>query len=168
MGSVRRQRGCDPPPHSSSKISLEPSLFQRAECQNEKFGSEMAATRFGLAGLRMSSRMPTRVQAPAARPISGNAEMSWQPLTGCAAAPSPCRLPTARPFILPVSGSEKIRGAVDYLCRLRMRQRHLDDDDGCRAPCWGHRRRPTSSRAAPQASGWPRSPRGRDRRSPCH
>src|SRR5213596_3042633 len=34
--SVSRQRGCNPPPHSSVNRILVPSLLNVAECQNEK------------------------------------------------------------------------------------------------------------------------------------
>src|SRR5271170_1945453 len=115
IGSCARQRGCEPPPHSSSKITLSPALLNIAECQKEKLGSDTAVMRLGCTGSRMSSRMPTRVQAPAARPRSGYAVISWQPLTSVGAAPSPCTLPTCRPFIAPVLSSEKMRGLLTTL-----------------------------------------------------
>jgi hypothetical protein len=69
--SVSRQRGAVPPPHSSVKISFEPSLLNVAECQYAKFGSVTSSMRFGFAGSAMSIRIPFPEQAPAASPISG-------------------------------------------------------------------------------------------------
>ena len=37
--SVARQRGAEPPPHSSEKSTFVPSLLNVAECQNDMFGS---------------------------------------------------------------------------------------------------------------------------------
>ena len=45
--SVTRQRGAEPPPHSSVKRIFEPSLLKVAECQNEKFESATAPIRTG-------------------------------------------------------------------------------------------------------------------------
>src|SRR5580658_760993 len=115
IGSWARQRGCEPPPHSSSKITLSPALLNIAECKKEKLGSETAVMRLGCTGSRMSRRMPTLEQAPAAKPSSGYAVISWQPLTSVGAAPSPCRLPTFKPFIAPVLSSEKMRGLFTTL-----------------------------------------------------
>jgi hypothetical protein len=56
--SVARQRGCEPPPHSSEKRTFEPSLLNVAECQKEKLESATAAMRFGFATSLMSSRKP--------------------------------------------------------------------------------------------------------------
>jgi hypothetical protein len=56
--SVTRQRGCDPPPHSSVNRIFVPSLLNVAECQNEKFESAAAPMRRGLAGSVMSSSRP--------------------------------------------------------------------------------------------------------------
>ena len=61
-GSIARQRGRPPPPHSSVKRTFDPSLLNVAECQNAKFESLTAATRFGFAGLRMSRRIPFPAQ----------------------------------------------------------------------------------------------------------
>src|SRR3989454_8140218 len=58
--SVARHLGCPPPPHSSEKRSLVPSLLNVAECQYEKFESDTASIRLGLATSRMSSSSPTR------------------------------------------------------------------------------------------------------------
>src|SRR5256885_327940 len=76
-GSVARQRGCVPPPHSSVKITLVPSLLNEAECQYAKLGSTTSSTRTGWTGSLMSNRMPFPEQAPAASPTAGYAVMSW-------------------------------------------------------------------------------------------
>ena len=72
-----RQRAAVPPPHSSVKMTLVPSLLNVAECQYEKFGSATASSRTGFTGSEMSSRMPLPWHAPAASPISGYEVMSW-------------------------------------------------------------------------------------------
>ena len=66
-----------PPPHSSVKITLVPSLLNVAECQYEKFGSATASIRTGFTGSEMSTRRPLPWHAPARSPISGNAVTSW-------------------------------------------------------------------------------------------
>ena len=115
--SVTRQRADVPPPHSSVKMTLVPSLLNVAECQYEKFGSATASSRTGFTGSEMSSRMPLPWHAPAARPISGYAVMSWHVFVfgigeygvpdGC----SGCRGSVfCRPLNAPVAGSVKIRG----------------------------------------------------------
>ena len=72
MGSSARQRGCEPPPHSSSKITLSPALLNIAECQKEKFGSETAVMRLGRTGSRdVEQDANAEYTAPAARPKSG-------------------------------------------------------------------------------------------------
>src|SRR2546422_7414364 len=75
--SVARHLGCPPPPHSSEKRSLVPSLLNVAECQYEKFESDTASIRLGLATSRMSSSSPYPPHAPPANPIAGNTVMSW-------------------------------------------------------------------------------------------
>ncbi len=70
-GSVARQRGRVPPPHSSVKTTFVPSLLKVAECQYAKFLSATASIRTGCDGSEMSSRMPLPEHAPAARPIAG-------------------------------------------------------------------------------------------------
>ncbi len=85
-----------PPPHSSVKMTLVPSLLNVAECQYAKFGSITASMRTGLAGSLMSIRMPLPSHAPAASPISGYAVMSWQASVGTgpsAALPAGARVP---------------------------------------------------------------------------
>src|SRR4029078_1974305 len=77
FGSFARQYGAPPPPHSSEKRTIEPSLLNVAECQNEKFESATAPTRFGLATSRMSSNNPMPAHAPPAIPASGYTVMSW-------------------------------------------------------------------------------------------
>jgi hypothetical protein len=74
--SVDRQRGCEPPPHSSEKRIFVPSLLKVAECQKEKLESATAAMRTGLATSRMSSSRPMPAQAPPASPISEYTVMS--------------------------------------------------------------------------------------------
>jgi hypothetical protein len=56
--SVDRQRGCEPPPHSSEKRIFVPSLLNVAECQKEKFESATAPMRLGCATSWMSSSSP--------------------------------------------------------------------------------------------------------------
>src|SRR2546427_12310854 len=75
--SVARHLGCPPPPHSSEKRSLVPSLLNVAECQNEKFESATAPIRLGWATSWMSSSRPYPPHAPPANPIAGYAVMSW-------------------------------------------------------------------------------------------
>ena len=70
-GSLARQRGRVPPPHSSVKITFVPSLLNVAECQYAKFLSLTASSRTGWTGSRMSIRIPLPAHAPAASPISG-------------------------------------------------------------------------------------------------
>ncbi|PYR73990.1 MAG: hypothetical protein DMF86_19280 [Acidobacteria bacterium] len=65
-----------PPPHSSVKITLVPSLLNVAECQYAKFLSVTWSRRTGWTGSEISSRMPLPEHAPAASPISGNTVMS--------------------------------------------------------------------------------------------
>src|SRR5438876_7020054 len=62
--SVARHLGCPPPPHSSEKRSLVPSLLNVAECQYEKFESDTASIRLGFATSRMSSSSPYPPHAP--------------------------------------------------------------------------------------------------------
>ena len=57
-GSVERHFGCIPPPHSSEKRTLLPSLLKVAECQYEKLESAAALRRTGCAGSLMSSSRP--------------------------------------------------------------------------------------------------------------
>ena len=49
---VARQRGADPPPHSSVNRILLPSLLKVAECQNDMLGSAAASMRTGCAASR--------------------------------------------------------------------------------------------------------------------
>src|ERR1700694_4494092 len=91
---VVRQRGAEPPPHSSEKRIFVPSLLNVAECQNEKFESAAAPRRFGCAGSRMSSNTPYPPQAPPARPIAGYTVMSWH---CCGPIGGPFPLPPPRP-----------------------------------------------------------------------
>ena len=109
-GSVARQRGAEPPPHSSVKTTTSPSLLNVAECQYAKFGSATSATRIGFAGSVMSSRIPFPEHAPPASPIPGYAVMSWHWFVRrelC--VPSPWSPPCQRPAMLPCS-SAKMRG----------------------------------------------------------
>src|SRR6185436_4379298 len=75
--SVSRQRGADPPPHSSLNSTLVPSLLNVAECQNDMLASAAKSSRTGCAASRMSSSSPSPAHAPPARPISGYTVMSW-------------------------------------------------------------------------------------------
>ena len=52
------QLGDVPPPHSSVKMTLEPSLLNTAVCQSEKFVSAAASRRTGRSGLEMSTSSP--------------------------------------------------------------------------------------------------------------
>src|SRR4029078_1009443 len=82
--SVARHLGCPPPPHSSEKRILVPSLLNVAECQYEKFESATAPSRTGCAGSLMSISSPYPSHAPPALPIPGYRVMSWQLVTpGC-------------------------------------------------------------------------------------
>src|SRR5207247_10003082 len=68
--SVARHLGCPPPPHSSEKRSLVPSLLNVAECQYAKFESDTASIRLGLATSPLSNRMPYPPHAPPANPTA--------------------------------------------------------------------------------------------------
>ena len=74
--SVARQRGAEPPPHSSVKRIFLPSLLNVAECQNDMFLSAAKSRRTGCAASWMSSSSPSPAHAPPARPISGYTVMS--------------------------------------------------------------------------------------------
>ena len=109
-GSLARQRGDDPPPHSSVKMTTSPSLLNVAECQYAKFGSETSATRVGFTGSEMSSRIPFPEHAPPASPIPGYAVMSWHWFVKrLLCVPGPWFPPCQRPARLPCS-SAKMRG----------------------------------------------------------
>src|SRR6476646_2227688 len=77
LGSPARQYAAPPPPHSSLNSTIEPSLLNVAECQNEKLESATAATRFGFGVSLMSSKRPMPAHAPPARPTDGYTVMSW-------------------------------------------------------------------------------------------
>ena len=67
------QVAAPPPPSSSVKTTLVPALLNVAECQNAKFvgvPDPVVITR-GASRLEMSSRMPSPMQAPAARSFAG-------------------------------------------------------------------------------------------------
>jgi hypothetical protein len=116
IGSVARQRGRVPPPHSSVKTIFVPSLLNVAECQYAKLLSTTASSRFGFTGSLMSSRMPLPEHAPAASPTSGYTVMSWHWFViRELCVPSPWSPPCQRPAMLPFS-SAKMRG------RLTMRE----------------------------------------------
>jgi len=63
------------------KTTLFAFWLKVAECQNAKF--TLSCTRsmtFGCSGSLMENRMPSPMQAPAARSLSGSTVMSWQPV----------------------------------------------------------------------------------------
>ena len=68
--SVSRQRGAEPPPHSSVKSTFLPSLLNVAECQNDKFESAAASMRIGFATSR-----DVEQQAVAAARAAGEADV---------------------------------------------------------------------------------------------
>ena len=58
LGHLPPRRAARPPPHSSVKRTMLPSLLNVAECQNDMLESAAAVIRRGLATSRMSSRRP--------------------------------------------------------------------------------------------------------------
>src|SRR6185436_5488349 len=110
-GSITRQRGRVPPPHSSEKSTFVPSLLKVAECQYAKFLSVTASRRFGFTGSEMSSRMPLPPHAPAASPTAGYTVMSWHDeVARDDCVPGPKLPPCHRPAMAPVVVSWKMRG----------------------------------------------------------
>ncbi len=86
-----------PPPSSSVKTTLFAFWLNVAECQNAKFlSSRTWSMTFGCSGSSMDSRMPSPMQAPAARSLEGSTVMSWQPVV--------LRTPSGGPGLPPPSG----------------------------------------------------------------
>ena len=65
-GSHALHLALPPPPHSSVKITLVPSLLKVAECQYAKPISVTTSNLFGLYGSEISKSIPFPEQAPAA------------------------------------------------------------------------------------------------------
>src|SRR6188474_2493947 len=100
--------GCVPPPHSSEKRSLVPSLLKVAECQNANAGSATSSNRFGFVTLRVSSNKPLPEHAPPSSEWNGKLVTSWQPDVGFGlGSPVPWRRP-CRLASSPVLASAKI------------------------------------------------------------
>lgn len=75
------QVAAPPPPSSSVKTTLFARWLKVAECQNAKFTlSWTRSMTFGCSGSLMENRMPSPMQAPAARSSEGRTVMSWQPV----------------------------------------------------------------------------------------
>jgi hypothetical protein len=95
-------------------ITAEPSFLKFAECQNEKLSSMTSSMRCGSAGSEMSISSPLPMHAPAARPSSGYAVMSWQPLVlRFSCVPDGCMFGSlSRPLSAPVSSSRNSRASL--------------------------------------------------------
>ncbi|CAM5230758.1 hypothetical protein SALBM217S_07232 [Streptomyces griseoloalbus] len=75
------QVAAPPPPSSSVKTTLSARWLKVAECQNAKFTlSWTRSITLGRSGFLMENRMPSPMQAPAARSFEGSTVMSWQPV----------------------------------------------------------------------------------------
>ena len=76
--SVARQRGADPPPHSSENRTFVPSLLNVAECQNDMLESAAMSMRTGMRRvLNVEQQAETARTRRRARPTSGYTVMSW-------------------------------------------------------------------------------------------
>src|SRR5690348_7287830 len=75
------QVAAPPPPNSSVNTTLFAFWLKVAECQNAKLTlSSTWSMTFGCSGSLMENRMPSPMQAPAARSLEGRTVMSWQPV----------------------------------------------------------------------------------------
>src|SRR6185369_16709417 len=82
VGWIDWHIGDVPPPHSSEKSSLVPSLLNVAECQNENAGSATSSSRLGFITFFVSSSSPLPEHAPPSSPKNGKLVTSWQPAVG--------------------------------------------------------------------------------------